>query len=70
MNTSSVIIAHPISDDKLESLTAFLNALKIKFEVSQEETYKKDFVKMIQKGDEDIKNGKGKTIENVDDLWK
>ncbi|MBW6483974.1 MAG: hypothetical protein K0B10_13060 [Vicingaceae bacterium] len=70
MSASNIIIAHPVSKDKLESLKAFLKALKIKFEVANEETYNEDFVKMILKGDEDIKNGKGKTIDNIDDLWK
>lgn len=70
MSTSNIIIARPVSKDKLESLKAFLKALKIKFEVANEETYNEDFVKMILKGDDDIKNGKGKTIDNFDDLWK
>lgn len=70
MSTSNIIIARPVSKDKLESLKAFLKALKIKFEVANEETYNEDFVKMILKGDDDIKNGKGKTIDNIDDLWK
>ena len=71
MNTSNIIIAHP-GEDKLESLKAFLKALKIKFEVSKERPYDDDFVKLIQKGDEDIKNGKGKkiTLAEIDDLWK
>ena len=70
MSASNIIIARPVSQDKFESLKAFLKALKINFEVANEETYSEDFVKMILKGDEDIKNGKGKTIDNVDDLWK
>ena len=71
MNESNIVIAHP-SEDKLESLKAFLKALKIKFEVSKEQPYNDDFVKMIQKGDEDIKNGKGKKIslDEIDNLWK
>ena len=70
MNTSNIIIAHPVSEDKLESLTAFLKALKIQFEIAKGETYNEDFIKMIHKGDEDIKNGKGITVNNLDDLWK
>ena len=71
MNSSEIIIIHP-SKDKLEALKAFLNALKIKFEIASEEAYNKDFVKTILQGDEDIKNGKGKTItlDQIDDLWK
>ncbi|MEA3495709.1 MAG: hypothetical protein U9R42_06710 [Bacteroidota bacterium] len=71
MNKSDVIIAHP-GEEKLESLKAFLNALKIKFEIANKKPYNEDFIKTIQQGDEDIKNNKGKkiTIEQIDDLWK
>ena len=71
MNVNDIIIAHP-TEDKLESLKAFLKALKIKFEVTTAKPYDNDFVKIIQKGDEDIKNGKGKKImlDEIDDLWK
>lgn len=72
MDHSNIVIAHPGSNDKLESLKAFLKALKIKFEVSVEQPYNDEFVKMIKQGDDDIKNGKGKkiTIDELDDLWK
>ena len=69
MNTLNVITA-PISEDKLEYVKAFLNALKIQFNISDSKTYDDDFVKMIQQGDEDIKNNKGETLDNIDDLWK
>jgi hypothetical protein len=70
MSTSNIIIAHPVSEDKLDAIKAFLKALKIKYEVAKDKSYNKDFVKMIQKGDEDIKKGKGKKIDDIDDLWK
>jgi methyl coenzyme M reductase alpha subunit len=57
MSTSNIIIAHPVSEDKLESLKAFLKALKIKFEVANEDTYNEDFVKMIQKSEQEFKKG-------------
>ena len=65
------IVVHP-SEDKIDALKAFLKALKIKFEVVKEKPYDEEFVKMIQKGDDDIKKGKGKkiTLEELDDLWK
>ena len=71
MKTSNIIIAHP-DDDKFESLKAFLQALKIKFEIAKEKPYSDDFVKMILKGDEDIKNDKGRkiTLDEIDNLWK
>jgi len=64
------IITAPISEDKLEYVKAFLKALKIQFNISDATTYNDDFVKMIQKGDEDIKNDKGETLDNIDNLWK
>ncbi len=69
MNTLNIITA-PISEDKLEYVKAFLSALQIQFNISDAKTYNDDFVKMIQKGDEDIKSGKGETLDNIDDLWK
>ena len=69
MSTLNIITA-PISEDKLEYVKAFLSALKIPFNISDAKTYNDDFVKMIQKGDEDIKSGKGETLDNIDDLWK
>ncbi len=69
MSTLNIITA-PISEDKLEYVKAFLKALKIQFNVSDVQDYNSDFVKIIQKGDEDIKNGVGETVDNIDDLWK
>jgi arsenate reductase-like glutaredoxin family protein len=65
------IVVHP-SEDKIDALKAFLKALKIKFEVVKKKPYDEEFVKIIQKGDDDIKKGKGKkiTLEELDDLWK
>ena len=69
MSTLNIITA-PISEDKLEYVKAFLNALKIQFNISESKTYDDDFVEMIQQGDEDIKNNKGETLDNIDNLWK
>ena len=46
---------------------------KIKFELSKEQSpYKPEFVKKIEQGDKDLKNGKGRkvSIEELDNLWK
>lgn len=71
MKTSEILIVHP-SEENTDALKAFLKALKIKFEVASIKPYNDDFVKMIQQGDEDIKNGKGKkiTLDELDNLWK
>lgn len=71
MNIYDIIIAHP-NEEKLEALTAFLKALKIKFEIKTSKPYNDDFVNTVLQGDEDIKNGKGRkiTLDQIDDLWK
>ncbi len=71
MKTSEILIVHP-SEENTDALKAFLKALKIKFEVASIKPYSDDFVKIIQQGDEDIKNGKGKkiTLDELDNLWK
>lgn len=44
---------------QIEALKVFMKALKIKFEVSKEETYDLEFVKMVEKGEKQITEGKG-----------
>lgn len=67
----SVIIAHPTNPEKFEALKAFMNALKIKFEISDSE-YSSEFLKMIKEGESDLKQGKGKKIssKDIDNLCK
>jgi len=64
MKTAGTIIAHPASNDKLEALKAFMNALNIKFELRplNKSPYDPDFVDMVLQGDKDLKEGKGKKI--------
>ena len=54
-------------------MEAILNALKVPFEKSKEESpYNPEFVKKILQGDKDIKEGTGRkiTIDELNDLWK
>ena len=71
---SDIIIVHPASNDKLEVLKAFMQALNIKFEVRplNKSPYNPEFVDMVLQGDKDLKQGKGKkiSIEELDALWK
>lgn len=68
------IKAYTEDTSQIEALKAFMKALKIKFEVSKEteSPYNSDFVKKIQKGDEDLKKGEGvkMTIEELERLCK
>lgn len=48
---------------------------KIRFELSKEkekDSYNIEFVKKIQQGDEDLKDGKGRsvTLDELEKLWK
>ena len=70
MSSSNIIIAHPVTEDKLESLKAFLKALKIKFEVTeQDKSYNSEFVAKIKRSEADFKNGRFTTVK-VKDLDK
>ena len=71
MSNSNSIIAHSISEDKLEYIKAFLSALKVKFEVSKTDNtdYSKEFVAKINKSKKDFKNGDFVTV-NSEDLDK
>jgi uncharacterized alpha-E superfamily protein len=60
------IIAHPNSEEKWEALKAFMNALKIPFEVSKEASYNPDFVAKIKKSEAQFEKGDFKSVEAKD----
>ena len=68
------IKAYTADISQIEAIKAFMKALKIKFELSKdtEKPYNPEFIKKIKQGDEDLKNGKGRTVtlEELDNLWK
>lgn len=72
MKNQDVLIVHPQTSEQLTVIKAFLEALKIKFEFSKDESYDPDFVAKIQNAREDYKNGKGKvyTSDQLNALWK
>ncbi len=72
MKQQNVLIVHPTSDEEVTILKTILNALKIKFESSEEETYNPEFVEKIVKARQDYKDGKGKvyTTDQLNDLWR
>lgn len=57
---------------QIEALKAFMKALKIKFEVSKDISYNREFVAKILQGDKDYEEGKGRkvTIDELNNLWK
>lgn len=66
------IKAYTSDNSKIDALKAFMKAMKIKFEVSKDLAYDKEFVEKINQGDKDFEDGKGKkvTMTELNDLWK
>lgn len=52
------IIAHPKTSEEVSALKAFLQALKIKFEVTKEDNYNPEFIEKIKESKEQIAQGK------------
>ncbi len=66
MKTKNIIIAHPQTDEQVNVIKAFMNALKIKFEISKESPYNADFVAKIEKSKKEFENGDFTPIEKND----
>lgn len=58
------IKAYPADNAQIDAIKAFMKALKIKFELSKEmeKPYDPEFVKMIQRGDQELADGKGRKM--------
>ncbi len=72
MQTGNIFIIHPTTTEQADALIAFVKALKIKYELTNEKDYNADFVAKIQKSRQDYKKGKGKTmtLDELNQLWK
>lgn len=66
MKTQNIFIAHPKTAEQVRALKAFMQALKIKFEVSKEESYNPDFVAKIEESREQYKKGDFVSVEKKD----
>lgn len=60
MAVTDVVIAHPKNEEQISALKAFMQALKIKFEV--ERPYNQEFVNKIKKSKKQYEQGKYSTI--------
>ena len=69
MKTDNILIAHPSNENELSIIKTFFEALKIKFEVTQESPYNPEFVAKIQKSRKQAQEGKTVKIA-LDDIWK
>lgn len=70
MKTQDIFIAHPHTAEQVTALTAFMQALKIKFEVAKEKSYNPDFVKKVLESRQQAKDGKITSVkkENLKDF--
>ena len=66
MKTENIIIAHPQTDEQVNVIKAFMNALKIKFEISKDSPYNADFVAKIEKSKKEFENSDFTRVEKND----
>ena len=66
MKTNDVFIAHPQTSEQVSALIAFMEALKIRFEVSKEEFYNSDFLAKIEESRAQAKNGQVTKVKKED----
>lgn len=66
MKSQNIFIAHPKTTEQVNALKAFMQALKIKFEVSKEESYNAEFVAKIKESREQYKKGEFISVEKKD----
>lgn len=61
---------YPKDKEQLQTLKAVMKALKIKFEITEEDKqYNPEFVAKIKESKQQAENGDFKVIQ-IDDLWK
>jgi len=58
MKTQGIFIAYPKTVEQVNALQAFMQALKISFEVSKEESYNPEFVEKVLESRQQAKEGK------------
>jgi len=68
METQNIIIAHPQTIEQANIIKAFMEALKIKFDISKPEDflYDPEFIAKIHKSKEEFKKGNFIQVEQGD----
>ncbi len=64
MYATNVLIVHPKNEEQTSALKAFMQALKIEFEV--EKPYNPAFIDKIKKSEEQIKKGRVTRVKKED----
>ena len=63
METQDIFIAHPKTPEQVDALKAFMQALKIKFEVSNADRYNPEFVQKVLESRQEANEGKVSRIK-------
>lgn len=66
MKAQDIFIVQPETAEQVNALKAFMQALKIKFEVSKEEEYNPDFVAKVEESRQQYKRGEYVSVEKKD----
>jgi hypothetical protein len=66
MKTQDIIIAHPKNNEQVSALKAFMQAMKIKFEISKSDSYNPEFVEKILESKKQIAQGKFTEVKQED----
>lgn len=66
MESKNIFIAHPKTNDEVNALKSILKALKIKFEISEENSYDSKFVDKVNTSKQQIIDGKYTDVKRQD----
>ena len=66
MKTQNIIIAHPTTAEQTSVIKAFMEALKIKFEISKKSPYSAEFMAKIEKSKKEFEKGDFTRVEERD----
>ena len=68
MKTQGIITAHPKNKEEVNAIKVVMKALKIRFEISKEDSYDPSFVAKVREGRQQVREGKTKKME-LSAIW-
>jgi hypothetical protein len=68
MEMSNIVIAHPKTEEEVNTLKVVMQALKIRFEISKEGPYDPLFVDKVMESRQQVRKGKTKQME-LSAIW-
>lgn len=66
MKSNNILIAHPKTKEELKALKAFMEALKIKFEMAKESPYDPEFVEKVLESRKQVREGEVTRVKKED----